>query len=305
MTVNTHTLMRLLFSGRRPRLFVIETGRAFSHLAHDGLAANMTVNAVCLAPGSGVSLPLLLNASMLGNDTQDRDYLGELEIITRLLITGCEKREDDKISRADRLGIRRSILEAITTAAMVGRPCIVPTEVAAAMRRIAAEASTEHRRSIAEMAGALEMFCSGPAGDLFNRPGTYWRDADVTVVDVSGLTRDGYEDHLPIALVGLSSIISDVAENEAHLGRQTILCINDSTLLGNPLLTTCFAAMAKPWERLGCSLWLNESGSLITQVSRHLTNSAVTNSASASAGTPRSASRYRTAIASLAGATCQ
>jgi len=299
------TLFRLFFSAQRPRLFVINTGQTFSQFAQDCLAADLIVNSVCLAPGSGVSLPLLLNASWLGSDTQNRDYLGELEIITRLLITGCEKRENDRICRSDRLVIRQSILDAITTAAMVGRPCIVPTDVAVAMRRIAAGASTEHHRSIVEMADGLEMFCSGPAGDLFNRPGTYWRDADVTVVDVSGLTRDGYEDQLPIALVGLASIISDLAENEAHSGRPTLITINDSTFLGNPLLTTCFAAMAKPWGRLGCSLWLNESGSLITQVSRILTHSPVANSSSASAVTPRSATHSRDKNASLAGATRQ
>jgi len=301
------TLFSHFFSAQRPRLFVIDSGQTFGQFAQDCLAADLIINSVCLAPGSGVSvsLPLLLNASMLGNDTQDRDYLGELEIITRLLITGGEKREDDRITRADRLVIRRSILEAKTTAAMVGRPCIVPTEVAAAMHRIAALASTEHRRSIAEMADALEMFCSGPAGDLFNRPGTYWHDADVTVVDVSGLTRDGFEDQLPIALVGLASIISDLAENEPHGGRPTLVCMSDSTLLENPLLVTHFAAMTKPWSRLNCSLWLNESDSLITQVYPHLTKFALTNSASASAGTPRSESRYRNKNVSLASATCQ
>ena len=42
-----------------------------------------------------------------------RDLLGEMEIAARIMITGGDAREDARMSRADRLVIRRAILEAL------------------------------------------------------------------------------------------------------------------------------------------------------------------------------------------------
>ncbi len=46
------------------------------------------------------------------NDGDERDVLGELEITARLMITGGEDKEEQRLTRADRSLIRQSLLNA-------------------------------------------------------------------------------------------------------------------------------------------------------------------------------------------------
>ena len=86
----------------------------------------MTVNRVTLEPSSDIALPLFSDAHRLlemdvevdirddDSDDEDgdeqRDLLAEMELTARLMITGGEAKEDEKMSRADRSAIRQAIL---------------------------------------------------------------------------------------------------------------------------------------------------------------------------------------------------
>ena len=59
------------------------------------------------------------------------------------------------------------------------------------------------------MGDSLELFCTGLAGRFFNRPGTAWPDSDVTIMDMGLLAREGYEDQLTVAFLGMMNRIND------------------------------------------------------------------------------------------------
>jgi conjugative transfer ATPase len=264
----------------RPRLFIIEAGNSFGLFGDHCRKHGLTVNHVRLMPGVDVSLPPFSEALKLldkgipdpsvGLDDDDpetpadadveverRDYLGEMEIAARLMITGGEKKEDDRMTRADRMGIRRAIIEAARAVDEQGRKCVIVMDVVLAMRRVAEQEKGGRPERLREMADGMEMFCSGLAGEFFNRAGTRWPDADVTIVDMGILAREGYEDQLAVAVVGLMNAINNLAERDQHDERPTIVPIDEAHIITtNPLLAPFVVKMAKMWRKLGCWLWL-------------------------------------------------
>jgi len=53
------------------------------------------------------------------------------------------------------------------------------------------------------MADAMDMFCQGVDGEMFDRPGTPWPEADITIVDLATFAREGYNAQLSIAYISL------------------------------------------------------------------------------------------------------
>ncbi|MCG5526632.1 conjugative transfer ATPase, partial [Ectothiorhodospira haloalkaliphila] len=133
-----YALMQLI-AVYRPRVFIIEKGDSFGLLGKYFASRDLSVNQVSLKPNADVSLNPFADALRLLEDdraearveelddledaTQDgedaaeddaedkeRDILGEMEIAARVMITGGEKKEDERLTRADRLIIRRGIL---------------------------------------------------------------------------------------------------------------------------------------------------------------------------------------------------
>ena len=71
------------------------------------------------------------------------------------------------------------------------------------------------RRSLSRMANAIELFCTGQAGEIFNRPGTTWPESDVTVVELGALAHRRNEAWLAVAMSGLLSRINDQVQSPA------------------------------------------------------------------------------------------
>ena len=118
------------------------------------------------------------------------------------------------------------------------------------------EGGTRRDRAL-EMADGLELFCDGMAGAFFNRPGTRWPAADVTIVDMGILAREGYEDLLTVAFIGLMNSINDLAERHQHDDRPTIVTVDEGHIITtNPLLSPFVVKITKMWRKLGTWLWL-------------------------------------------------
>ncbi|CAM3379739.1 protein of unknown function [Xenorhabdus nematophila AN6/1] len=195
-----------LMAIHRPRLFIVEAGNSFGLLAYYYESLGLTVNKIGIKPGCGVSLALFADAHQLLQlspkqlriheadipDTDEqpeeegdkqRDILGEMEIAARLMITGGEKREEERLTRSDRGLIREAIMQAAQTSFEESRQ-MVASDLQNALYAIARHHQldehgqpliTAHRRARAdEMASAMSMFTQGFEGELFNRPGTPW-----------------------------------------------------------------------------------------------------------------------------------
>lgn len=275
-------LLQQMAAVYRPRIFIIEAGGSFSLLGQHFQAHGISVNQVTLNPNVDVSLPPFADAirvldkehrvriakepdDLIDDDdeaedeTSGRDVLGEMEIAARIMITGGDEREDARMSRADRLLIRNAIFLAAKTVKEGGRGQVITEDVVSALHAIGQDQSLpEHRRNRAiEMGDGMALFCSGLAGHFFNRPGTRWPEADVTILEMGMLAREGYEDQLTVAYISMMSHINDLVERHQHDARPTLVVTDEGHIITtNPLLARYVVKITKMWRKLGAWFWI-------------------------------------------------
>ncbi|WDG40849.1 conjugative transfer ATPase [Pseudomonas synxantha] len=260
----------------RPRLFIVEAGNSFGLFADFAKRQGLTVNRVKLAPGSGVSLAPFADAHRLIDspsrvktvdsealdDTEqteddERDVLGELEITARLMITGGEEKEEQRLTRADRSMIRQCIINAAIACSEQNRT-VLTQDVRDALRALGTDISLPEQRRIRmlEMADAMDMFCLGTDGDLFNSEGTPWPEADITIIDLATYAREGYNAQLSIAYISLINTVNNIAERDQMLGRPIINVTDEGHIIAkNPLLCSYALKIIKMWRKLGAWFW--------------------------------------------------
>ena len=266
----------------RPRLFIVEAGNSFGLFADFAARLGLTVHRVKLSPGAGVSLAPFadawrlvdtpgkvqtLDADALDEDLEEdptsaadeqRDVLGELEITARLMITGGEDKEEARMTRADRSLIRQCILDAAHLCVPAKRT-VLTRDVRDALRERGHDTTVpEMRRArLLEMADAMDMFCQGVDGEMFDRPGTPWPEADITVVDLATFAREGYNAQLSIAYISLINTVNNIAERDQYLGRPIINVTDEGHIITrNPLLAPYVVKITKMWRKLGAWYWL-------------------------------------------------
>jgi len=274
-------LLQQMAAMYRPRIFIIEAGGSFALLGQHFQAHELTVNQVTLNPGSNVSLPPFADAlhlldkerrlslptdpEVLPDDEEEpeeetgRDILGEMEIAARIMITGGDEREDARMTRADRLLIRNAIFQAAKQVREENRDQVLTQDVVDALHQISRDKELpEHRRNRAlEMGDGMALFCSGLAGKFFNRPGTRWPEADVTILEMGILAREGYEDQLAVAYISMMSHINDLVERHQHDHRPTLVITDEGHIITtNPLLTRYVVKITKMWRKLGAWFWI-------------------------------------------------
>ena len=279
------SLLQQMVAVHQPRIFIIEAGGSFTLLGQHFARLGLSVNQITLNPTSDVRLPPFADAlrlldrdrraprpADLPGDLDDapevdepdeeegaRDLLGEMEIAARIMITGGDEREDARLTRADRLLIRNAILAAATAVSKSGGAQVQTHDVVAALRAFGADVTLpEHRRHRAiEMSDGLELFCSGVAGRFFDRPGTPWPAADVTILEMGLLAREGYEDQLAIAYLSMMSHINDLVERHQSDARPTLVVTDEGHIITtNPLLARYVVKITKMWRKLGAWFWI-------------------------------------------------
>ncbi|BEM34842.1 conjugative transfer ATPase, PFL_4706 family protein [Serratia marcescens] len=267
----------------RPRLFVAEAGNSFGLLADYFESQGLTVNKVSIKPGSGVSLPpfsfahklieelssLELDESELrdidadDDDEDKRDYLGEMEISARMMITGGDQKEEAELKRADRAMIREALLMAAKSSFDEQRQ-MLPSDLQNALYAISNDSANEKRNpqrraKAAEMAEALGMFTQAGSfeAELFNREGSLWPEADVTLIDLGHLAREGYEAQMALTMVSLTNTINNIAERDQYSERDIVFAVDEAHIVTvNPLLAPYMTKIVKMWRKLGAWLWL-------------------------------------------------
>ena len=267
----------------RARLFIVEAGNSFGLFGDFAARLGLTVHRVKLAPGAGVSLAPFADAHRLvetpskvqtldaddldedrdetvqvADADEQRDVLGELEITARLMITGGEDKEEARMTRADRSLIRQCILDAAQHCVAEKRT-VLTRDVRDALRERARDATLpEARRTrLLEMADAMDMFCQGVDGEMFDRHGTPWPEADITIVDLATFAREGYNAQLSIAYISLINTVNNIAERDQFLGRPIINVTDEGHIITkNPLLAPYVVKITKMWRKLGAWYWL-------------------------------------------------
>ncbi|CAM5581714.1 Conjugative transfer ATPase OS=Rhodanobacter lindaniclasticus OX=75310 GN=B1991_11105 PE=4 SV=1 [Rhodanobacter lindaniclasticus] len=179
-------------------MFIVEAGNSFGLFGHFPARLGLKVHRVKLSPGAGVSLAPFADARRLvdtpsqvqtldadaldeeqahadtaSDGDEQRDVLGELEITARLMITGGEDKEEARMTRADRSLIHQCILDAAQRC-VTDQRAVLTRDVRDALRERGSDATLpETRRArLLKMADAMDMFCQGVDGEMFDRPGT-------------------------------------------------------------------------------------------------------------------------------------
>ncbi|AMB86013.1 conjugal transfer protein [Pseudomonas agarici] len=274
-------LVNQLIAVYRPRLFIVEAGNSFGLTGDFAQRLGLTVHRIKLSPGSGVSLAPFADAARLvetpdqvkvldaedvdssdahvsSQEDDQRDILGELEIAARLMITGGEEKEEARLTRADRSAIRHCILGAAKTCVAAGRT-VLTQDVRNALRAAGmTEGMPEPRRNrMLEMAEAMDMFCMGADGDIFNHEGTPWPEADITIVDLATYAREGYNAQMSIAYISLLNTVNNIAERDQFKGRPIVKLTDEGHIITkNPLLAPYAVKITKMWRKLGAWFWL-------------------------------------------------
>jgi conjugative transfer ATPase len=275
----------------KQRLFIIEKGNSFGltgkYLASTGLTTNM----VTFGTTSDISLPpyakafealkqaevneeameVALSASVdikfdkkggLDEDDdeqEERDFLGEMELLTRLMITGADPKKEDDIEQPDKLLIRRAILDATREARDENKDYVIISDVVRQFKNYSTNEDLTQRRKdkIVHLAESLEYWTQGLHGRFFNRPGKQWPEVDVTILDMGILTSEQYQDMLAVTIISLINTITDIGEKYQNTGRQTHVYTDEGHVITtNPTLVKPFVFGAKTWRKL--NIWLRQ-----------------------------------------------
>ena len=190
-------------------------------------------------------------------DDDGRDILGEAEIICKLMITGGEAQELNRLRRSDRRLIRDAILLGGRLALEAERSTRVE-DVADGFMSIYHDSTlpAETRDKAYEMGQALRLFTDGFEGEVFNGEAEPWPDVDVTVLDLATFARDGYQAQLAIAYTSIMQNANNLAERFQHSGRQLVMLTDEAHLITtNPLLSGFVVKVVKMWRKLGAWWW--------------------------------------------------
>ncbi|NQB65705.1 conjugative transfer ATPase, partial [Pseudomonas aeruginosa] len=104
---------------------------------------------------------------------------------------------------------------------------------------------------------AMQMFCMGADGEMFNREGTPWPEADLTVVDFATYAREGYAAQLGIAYISLLNTVNNIAERDQFKGRPIVKITDEGHIITkHPLLLPYAMKITKMWRKLGAWFWL-------------------------------------------------
>lgn len=284
-------LQMMITAVYNPRWVVVEAGNSFGLLSEYFKSRGQSTVDIVLRPGQAPSLapfkPALslvdadgniiqesstvedvlvgdaeLEEADTGDETDDeanvqRDVLGEMLIMARLMVTGAERKEEDRMTRADVGILKAAIMDAASTARKSGKNDVLPSDVIVALRA-QAEVKPKAAGRIHEMADAMELFTDGFAGELFNRPGEELPDADYIRIEMGALASgNDSNDKLSVAYIAIINQVIARATRTQRDGRPTINLTDEAHVLTtNPLLAQYLVVVSKLLgRRMGLWLW--------------------------------------------------
>lgn len=280
-------LQMLITAIHNPRWVTIEAGNSFNLLSDFFKQWGKSVVDIVLRPGIAPSIPPYKPALDLidddGNliqlhsaieevlegeaelesastDTADggqRDILGEMLIIARLMVTGGEAREEARMSRSDVGLLKTAILQAARNAKLARKSDLLTEDVINALAALKPE-KPERAGRIDEMVEAMSLFTDGFAGELFNRPGTELPDADYIRIEMGTLASGGAnKDKLSVAYISIVNQIIARAQRTQRDGRPTINLTDEAHVITTDKLLASYLVVVSKLlgRRMGLWLW--------------------------------------------------
>lgn len=195
-------------------------------------------------------------------DDDGRDILGDMVLAALAMITGGEKKEEDRIRRSDRMLLIDAIILAAETVKAAARPQVIASDIVDAFEQLIAQLDphrdAEKIRRGREMADSMRYFIKDPlSSQFFNTIGNPWPTADITVVDFGLFAKEGYEAHRSIAFCGVFNKIQTLAEANQYSNRPLISVLDENHIFTKlPLLAAIETRGAKMGRKLGWWIWI-------------------------------------------------
>lgn len=282
--------MQMLYTAiHNPRWVVIEAGNSFNLLSEFFRQWGKSVVDIVLRPGVAPSIPPFKPALELidneGNliqahsvmeevlegeveletatkeadsmDGAQRDILGEMLIIARLMVTGGETMEEARMSRSDVGLLKTAILNSAKAAKVARKKDLLTEDVINALAALKAE-KPERAGRIDEMVEAMGLFIDGFAGELFNRPGDELPDADYIRIEMGTLASGGAnKDKLSVAYISIVNQIIARAQRTQRDGRPTINLTDEAHVITTDKLLASYLVVVSKLlgRRMGLWLW--------------------------------------------------
>jgi len=273
---------------RKPRQFYIEKGASFELLARWFRYKGLSVKQYKFTPRADISLPpyAMMDKALkqieeqenvdpatlnmmesdhidedqewAGDDYEDdqRDYLGEMELLTQMMITGADEKTNESMTQQDRRIIQQSIIAALKNARENKKPHPLVEDICTELGVLyGKEELIERKNRIREMQESLELWTESLRGKFFNRLGSAWPECDATIFDMGILTQDQNSDMLAVAMVSLVNTITGLGEKYQFEERETEVVIDEGHIISkNPMLVKPFVFGVKTWRKLSISL---------------------------------------------------
>ena len=277
------------------RVFLVEAGNSFGILRDFLAECGISTNKVVMKGGSGTIIPPYANAykalakeekeQMMGmkqqhsdvvaevfsqhqsgtldmEDTEgafEKDYLGEMEIVARIMVSGGKKELASRMTLGDQQLIREAILNAARICREAGRAMVLTEDVVAQLQAVSQrkDIPVEVATRFFEYAAAAASFTQGLAGQIFNKEGSLWPDVDFTHIDLAEFVKDSKEAELAVSYMSILNNVNDIAERDQNSGRPIIFLTDEAHLITkNPLLAPGVVKIVKMWRKLGAWMWL-------------------------------------------------
>jgi len=277
-----------------PIFFIIEKGESFKRAVTYVEKYGVTTNSIKLNSVTKASIPPFANAlkALEQNLTQEqiatptetfsdlnaalddgsfddendepKDYLGEMELLAKILVTGGDAKKAEQYGVVELSLIRKAIMIAAQKCKDENRKHPICSDVADALRVLSSysDLSLKHKDTVSDMAQAMDYYCEGLAGHLFNREGELWKRADVTHIDLGDVTRDGKHAELAVAYASILNTINDLAEEGQYSGRPIIVLTDEAhnvvskSSKASPILVPAIVKIVKMWRKLNAWNWM-------------------------------------------------
>lgn len=285
-----------------PRVFIIEAGGSFDLLGEYVRELGLSVNKVKIDPKNPISLnPFASGLKVLDqlealdnyqqaqylkttgeklsetleqkenktqsdqeNDDENEslDILGDMVLATLLMITGGEHKEEERITRADRMLVMDAIIDAAKNVRASNKKQMIASDIIEAFERLTnhmdATRDAEKIKRAREIADSMRYFTKDPVSSrFFNTYGDPWPLADVTIVNMGQFANEGNEAPRSIAFAGCVSKIMALAEANQYSNRPIIALFDEDHLFTKiPLLAAIQTRITKMGRKLGLWAWL-------------------------------------------------
>ena len=262
----------------RPRFFILEKGDSFKLLGDYLETKGLSVNRLALKPNSNLSLPPFANAVKMieqeedilknghsNNDDDVRDFLGEMELLARVMITAGDAQEEADLRAEHKVAVRKAIKNAAVKKHKDNKinndptGIVRPEDVINELFALSAEEpeGSRVRDKIRSMAKSMSRYTDGFENNLFNSHGEPLPEVDVTIMDFGIFAREGYDGQLALSFMTQMQQISSIAERDQYSGRPIIVIGDEAHLfLKNALLAPYMVKMCKMFRKVNTWPWL-------------------------------------------------